>query len=153
MRNREEVIRDFVEEWLAKAEMDLEAAEILAASAMRDYFTCAFHCQQACEKFLKAYLVRHQIEFRKTHDLGRILELASQIESRLRDDLASCEWLTPFGVEFRYPGQHEEVDHSKAQNALAEARRVKQVVTEHLGSYLNGLDRGRAGCDRRPEAG
>ena len=145
MRNREEVIRDFVEEWLGKAEMDLEAAEILAASAMRDYFTCAFHCQQACEKYLKAYLVRHQIEFLKTHDLGRILGLVGQIDSGLREDLASCEWLTPFGVEFRYPGQHEEVDQFKAQSALAEARRVKQAVAEHLGSYLNGADRGCAG--------
>jgi len=145
MRNREEVIKDFVQEWLDKAEADLEAAEILAASAMHDYFTCAFHCQQACEKFLKAYLVRHQIEFRKTHDLGKILGLASQMESVLRDDLASCEWLTPFGVEFRYPGQSEEVDQAKAQSALSEAKRVKQVVMEHLGLYLSGEDRGRAG--------
>jgi len=145
MRDREEVIQDFVQEWLDKAEADLEAAEILAASAMRDYFTCAFHCQQACEKFLKAYLIRHQIEFRKTHDLGKILELAGQMESVLQHDLASCEWLTPFGVEFRYPGQHEEVDQSKAQSALSEAKRVKQVVMEHLESYLSGEDRGCAG--------
>ncbi len=87
MRNREEVIQDFVQEWLDKAEADLEAAEILAASAMQDYFTCAFHCQQACEKFLKAYLVRHQIEFRKTHDLGQLLKLASQAETLLQEEL------------------------------------------------------------------
>ncbi|MCG2769414.1 MAG: HEPN domain-containing protein [Anaerolineae bacterium] len=145
MRNREEVIRDFVQEWLEKAEADLEAAEILAAHAMHDYFTCAFHCQQACEKFLKAYLVRHQIEFRKTHDLGKLLELASQAESVLGEDLASSNWLTPFGVEFRYPGEYEEVDQAKAQSALTEAKQVKQVVMEHLGSYLEAEDHGCAG--------
>lgn len=138
MRNREQVIRDFVMGWLEKAQADLEAAEILAASTMRDYFTCAFHCQQACEKFLKAYLVRHQIEFRKTHDLGKLLELASQAESVLGEDLASCNCLTPFGAEFRYPGKYEEVDQAKAQSALGEAKRVKQVIMEHLGSYLSG---------------
>ena len=153
MRSRDQVIRDFVQQWLDKAESDLVAATILAASDLQDYFTCVFHRQQASEKFLKAYLVRHQIEFRKTHDLGRILELADQIEAGLRDDLASCEWLTPFGVEFRYPGQHEKVDQSKAQSALSEARRVRQVVVKHLGSYLNGEDRGRAGCGRGPGAG
>jgi HEPN domain-containing protein len=60
MRSREEVIRDFVDEWLSKAEADLIAAGVLAAAETHDYFTCAFHCQQAAEKFLKAYAVRHQ---------------------------------------------------------------------------------------------
>ena len=47
MRGREEVIRDFVRQWLNKAEGDLTAAEILLASETHDYFPCAFHCQQA----------------------------------------------------------------------------------------------------------
>jgi HEPN domain-containing protein len=56
------------------------AAEILATRELDDYSTCAFHCQQAAEKYLKAYLVRQQIEFRKTHALGHLLHLASQAE-------------------------------------------------------------------------
>jgi hypothetical protein len=36
MRNREEVIRDFVDEWLSKAETDPKAAEILAAAEAHD---------------------------------------------------------------------------------------------------------------------
>jgi len=43
MSSCEEVIRDFVEQWFSKAEADLAAAEILVASEMHDYFTCAFH--------------------------------------------------------------------------------------------------------------
>jgi HEPN domain-containing protein len=124
MRSREEVIQDFVQQWLSKAEADLAAAEILVVGEMHDYFTCAFHCQQASEKFFKAYLVRHQIEFRKTHDLGQLLKSASQVEPALQEELASCEWLTPFGVEFRYLGKYPEVDQATAQNALAEAKRV-----------------------------
>jgi len=138
MRSRQEVIRDFVEEWLSKAEGDLAAAEILAAAETHDYFTCAFHCQQAAEKSLKAFLVRHQIEFRKTHDLDQLLELASQAEPALQEELTSWGWLTPFGVEFRYPGDQPEVDRITAQNALAEAKRVRQVAMKHLASYLSG---------------
>ncbi len=141
MRSREEVIRDFVEQWLNKAEGDLAVAEVLLASKTAGYFPCAFHCQQAAEKFLKAYLVRHQIEFRKTHDLDKLLRLASQAESGLQKELASCDWLTPFGVEFRYPGDSTEVDRATAQNALTEAKRVKQVIIEHLEAYLGGEDR------------
>lgn len=143
MRSREEVIRDFVQQWLNKAEGDLAAAEILLASETHDYFPCAFHCQQAAEKFLKAYLVRHQIEFRKTHDLEQLLRLASQAEPALQEELTSCGWLTPFGVEFRYPGEYPEVDRPTAQNALTEAKRVRQVVMEHLESYLSGEKHGR----------
>jgi HEPN domain-containing protein len=145
MRSREEVIRDFVHEWLGKAEADLIAAEILAAAETHDYFTCAFHCQQAAEKFLKAYLVRHQIEFRKTHDLDQLLKLASQVEPALREELAACAWLTPFGVEFRYPGEYPEVDRAMAQNALAEAKRMRQVIMKHLELYLGGEEHERAG--------
>lgn len=115
-----------------QGEADLTAAEILAAAETYDYFTCAFHCQQAAEKFLKAFLVCHQIEFRKTHDLGELLKLASQAE------LPGCEWLTPFGIEFRYPGDQPEVDWTMAQNALAEAKRLRQVIMKHLASYLAG---------------
>ena len=137
MRSREEVIRDFVEEWISKAEADLTAAEILAAAETHDYFTCAFHCQQAAEKFLKAYLVRHQIEFRKIHDLDQLLGLASQAEPALQEELASCNWLTPFGVEFRYPGDQPEVDRPTAQKAVAEAKRVRQAIMEYLAPYLS----------------
>jgi len=140
MRSREDVIQDFVQQWLVKAEGDLAAAEILATSEMRDYSTCAFHCQQATEKFLKAYLVRHQIEFRKTHDLDQLLGLVGQAEPDLQEALASCEWLTPFGVEFRYPGADPEVDQAMAQEALLEARRVRDVVTQRLGSSLRGRE-------------
>jgi HEPN domain-containing protein len=142
MRRREEVIRDFVQQWLEKAEGDLAAAEILAQAEIPDYFPCAFHCQQAAEKFLKAYLVYHQIEFRKTHDLARLLELASQADPGLQVDLAACDWLTPFGVEFRYPGEYPAVDHTTAQKALVETRRVKLTVLEAVVPYLRGTVQG-----------
>jgi HEPN domain-containing protein len=32
---------------------------------LEDYFTGGFHAQQAAEKYIKAFLVRHQVEFPK----------------------------------------------------------------------------------------
>lgn len=43
MRSRDKVIRDFVRQWLNKAEGDLVAAEILLKRKAQDYFPCAFH--------------------------------------------------------------------------------------------------------------
>ena len=53
-RTREQVIWDFVQDWLRKAEGDLRAAEHSWDLPDRIIFTAAFHAQQAAEKFLKA---------------------------------------------------------------------------------------------------
>lgn len=53
-RTREQVIWDFVQSWLRKAEGDLRAAERLLEIEQEDYFTVAFHTQQAAEKFLRS---------------------------------------------------------------------------------------------------
>lgn len=51
-RNREQVIWAFVQDWIRKAGGDLKAAEHLLGLEQEDYFTAAFHAQQAAEKFL-----------------------------------------------------------------------------------------------------
>lgn len=117
MRSHEQVVWDFVQQWLKKAESDLKTAKILLDTEVDDYFPRAFHSQQAAEKFLKAYLVCHQVEFRKTHDLDELLNLADSTDTSLRHEIGSCGWLTPYGVEFRYPGEYPVVDHNTAERA------------------------------------
>jgi HEPN domain-containing protein len=137
MRGREQVVWDFVQQWLKKAESDIRAAKILLDTEVDDYFSCAFHSQQAAEKFLKAYLVRHQVEFRKTHDLDELLNLTDSIDSSLRQKIGSFAWLTPYGVEFRYPGEYPVVDHNTAERAYKESELVKGAVMKRLENYLS----------------
>jgi HEPN domain-containing protein len=101
-----------------------------------DYFTVAFHAQQAAEKFLKAFLVWHQIPFPKTHDIQKLLQLAAQAEPLLVTELASAVMLTPFGIEFRYPSE-EVADFEMAQQAVEEAKRVQAAILERLKEYLS----------------
>ena len=136
MRSREQVVWDFVQAWLAKAQSDLRVAEILLGEASELAEESGFHCQQSAEKHMKAYLVRHQIEFSKTHDLAVLRRLIGQRDERLADRLAFADWLTPFGVEFRYPGEMPEVDRETAGRALADARRIGALILEALGEYL-----------------
>ncbi|MBI4552497.1 MAG: HEPN domain-containing protein [Candidatus Latescibacteria bacterium] len=135
-RTREQVIWDFVQSWLRKAEGDLRAAEHLLTVKQEDYFPTAFHAQQAAEKFLKTFLVRYQLPFPKTHDIQRLLELAAQVDSSLKSELLTASLLTPFGVEFRYPGE-EVADFETAHQAVQEARLVQQAVLDHLKDYLS----------------
>ena len=126
-RTREQVIWDFVQSWLRKAEGDLRACEHLLSVEEDDYFASAFHAHQAAEKFLKAFLVRHQIPFRKTHDIQQLLQLASRVDPSIRHELASAESLTPFGVEFRYPGE-EIADIETAKWCFQQAKIVQSSI-------------------------
>lgn len=133
-RTPEQVIWDFVQGWLKKAAGDLQAAERLLQFNEDDYFSSAFHAQQAAEKFLKAFLVRHQIPFPKTHDIQDLLRLAGRADPALERELSSAAMVTPFGVEFRYPGD-ETADRETAQQALDEAKRVQAGVLSRLKKY------------------
>lgn len=136
MRSRERVIWDFVQGWLKKAESDMAAAQHLLEMDMEDFFVAAFHAQQAAEKFLKAFLVRHQIPFPKTHNINKLLELAAQADSSLKAEPSSAAMLTPFGVEFRYPGE-ESIDIESAEWAVEEALKVRKAVLKRLKEYLD----------------
>ena len=54
-------------------------------------------------------LVWHQIEFPKTHDLQRLLDLLAAADPEVVEASADAVGLTPFGVEYRYPGEYPPV--------------------------------------------
>lgn len=134
-RSRDQVIWDFVQSWLEKAESDLRAAEVLLAAAQIDPATIAFHAQQAAEKYLKSLLVRHQVPFPRTHDIGKLLELAETVETGIEAELSTATTLTPYAVEFRYPG--ERLEREAARKAVHLARSVRDTVLDRLRGYLD----------------
>lgn len=131
MKPPEEVARDIARDWLVKAEMDLHACQELRANAALTEVV-AFHAQQAGEKALKAFLVWHQVEFPKTHDIERLLSLCSGVDSSLTDTLSGAASLTPYGVEYRYPGEYPPVSAEEADSCVALARAVYGEVTRRL---------------------
>lgn len=128
-------IESLLRQWIEKAEADLEVAQRMAGEAaknLRIREIVGFHCQQAAEKYLKALLTRYQIEFPKTHDIKALLQLASSACGSIGDSLSDASWLTPFGVELRYPGDTAEMLPGGEAKAIAIANQVKQVVLAFL---------------------
>lgn len=115
-------------DWLAKAEVDLRACQGLSAPGVELWEAVAFHSQQAVEKALKALLVWHQVEFPKTHDIKRLLDLLARVDPALAEASVGAVELTPYGLEYRYPGEYPPVDADAASSARAVARRVCQEV-------------------------
>jgi HEPN domain-containing protein len=137
MRPPEEALREIVHEWMAKAELDCRAAERLAHDEDPMRPIIAFHCQQAAEKYLKALLVRHRIEFPKTHNIGELLDLLIPVAGDVARLLPDANRLTPYGVEIRYPSDFPDVLPGEEAALLALAQSVRQAVLACLESYLN----------------
>ncbi len=105
MKPPEEALRSLVAEWVAKADKDFQAAVRLLDQGDQFREIVGFHSQQAAEKYLKALLVRHRVEFPKTHDIEELLDLVATIDSAAAGALRDADLLTPFGVEVRLPGR------------------------------------------------
>lgn len=122
---------ELARQWIAKANNDLLNADNNLNAKDVPYDTVCFHCQQAAEKFLKAYLVSQEQPHPFTHDLllllERILPFCPDAE-RLRDDLSL---LLPYAVEIRYPDDTcmpSERDATEARTAAANVQRWLQTV-------------------------
>ena len=118
--------------WLVKAEKDLRAAQHGLDASPPLLEDAAFHCQQAIEKTLKAFLTWHGRPFRKTHNLIELgMEVAS-LEGAIEPLLRRAAPLTEYAWKFRYPGDPDEPEPQEASAALALAREVFVAATKRL---------------------
>ena len=121
-----------VKEWIAKAEGDCTTAlrEYRARNAP-NYDAACFHAQQCIEKYLKAVLQKHEIPFRKIHDLEILLQACLEtfpLWQAMQDDM---DLLTQYAIHFRYPG--ESADKAEAQLAIDAMKRCRGEIREEVG--------------------
>ena len=107
-----------VRNWLIKSLHDLGSARRLMEGDEPYLDTAVYHCQQAAEKVLKAFLTYHDILFERTHDLIELLELSLAQEPAFKQWREVAEELTPYAVQYRYPSDVLEPSQSDAKAAL-----------------------------------
>ncbi len=120
--------------WLDKADEDLRAARVLAEAHEPLLESAVFHCQQAAEKALKAFLVWHDVLFRRTHSLEEIGEQCLQIDAGLMDLVDEVAPLGEYAWRYRYPGEAEYLGLDEVKDALDVSSRVLLAVKERLDS-------------------
>lgn len=124
---------DLARSWLLKAASDLRAARACVAAGSPD--TACFHCQQAAEKSLKAFLIFHGIRFPFSHDLGRLIPLCKQESPAFDSLMADAVSLNPYAVEMRYDDEFwPSADEVAKQIGKAESinRLVLDLLPKHL---------------------
>jgi HEPN domain-containing protein len=117
-------------EWIQKAEGDYRVAarESAAPDAVCD--AVCFHCHQCVEKYLKAVLIEHDVDFEKIHDLEALMYVCKPFTPGLEKHREGLIWLTQFSVRVRYPGFRAR--KSDAKKALSITRQLRSLIRDLL---------------------
>ena len=132
MKPPEEVKGKILAEWLHKANADMGVAEHLLSEKEVFLNAIAFHSEQAAEKYLKAFLAWHEVDFPKTHDLDLLLDLVQTVDKPMAGMLRDVIVLTPYGVELRYPGDRPDATPGDAREAVELAGKVREAILTAL---------------------
>jgi HEPN domain-containing protein len=104
----------------------------MAAPAEALWGDVMFHAQQAAEKTMKAFLAWHDVPFRKTHNLEELGQQCVALDATLAAIADKAAPLTEYAWKFRYPGESDDPRPSEAEQALAAARDIYDVILNRL---------------------
>ncbi len=116
--------------WTRKAESDLAAAYLLAESEQSFPDQIGFFCQQAAEKYLKAFLIASGQIPPRIHDIDALLDICATIDVTFDQLHREVAGLTEFAVIFRYPSEWSDIP--SANQALIQAEKVRSLVQQKL---------------------
>lgn len=124
---------EIVKRWIMKADNDLKLAikELNSGDPITDMI--CFHCQQAVEKYLKAFLVSKNKEFRKTHDISELIKLCVDLDNDFTNlHELDIDDLTIYATELRYPEYFYIPSIEEAKKSVDIAKLVKEFVLNRL---------------------
>lgn len=119
-------------EWAAKSESNFLCIRNNLASSEIPWDMVCFHAQQIAEKLLKAFLILHQRQARKTHDVVALLTECAQIDQRVGELLDDCRTLLRYAVDSRYPDPLYDPDEQDGRRAVEAMERVRSAMLERL---------------------
>lgn len=125
--------------WLVKAWRDLETARRAVKGEPPFYDVAVYHCQQAAEKAVKAFLVHHGKPYEKTHDIEVLADLAGEVDATFGELADAADALTPYATRFRYPNATFSVEPlpTEYEEALKQAESTYNFVLARLPKELH----------------
>ena len=116
-------------EWTKKANADLDTAKTLMEIDNPHTEIIGFHCQQAVEKYMKAYLVSINMKIPKIHDLDSLLQICIQnnpdFANLNREKISS---LTDYAIDFRYPDDNAEPTLDEVKEYYELSLKIKEFI-------------------------
>jgi HEPN domain-containing protein len=125
----EETIRN----WIKKAENDLKIGndEMGTQEPARD-MVC-FHMQQCAEKYLKTFLIFHDNEYPRSHNLEGLLELCFRIDRDFQDLIEiGVQELTKYATTLCYAENFYSPSPEETDRAIELAQKVRDFVRSKM---------------------
>ena len=99
------------------------------------YVQTCFHFHQAAEKYLKAFIIAREVEFKKIHDLPVLLKSCVACDPSLEEIMGECKLLNRFYIDARYP-VHWPTDYDKQEAVQARdaAESIRRAIMNRLKS-------------------
>lgn len=119
-------------QWVIKGDHDLGTAKITYRHIPEYLDTVIFHCQQATEKYLKAFLIYQSISFRFSHDLVYLLDLIIQKDSDFNKYYDAVSELQGYAIEIRYPNETIFLSKEIVEKGIKIAKEIREIVTEKM---------------------
>lgn len=116
------------EEWLLKAQHDIESSEVLFKEKNDLNDIAIYHTQQCAEKSLKAFLAFNEKELDKLHNLTVLLNSCSQIDNSFEELKDDAIFLNPYATLYRYPDGDFMPSSEETSAAIKKARDIFKFV-------------------------
>lgn len=121
-----------ISQWIIKGDHDLGTAKITFLHIPEFLDTVTFHCQQAVEKYLKAYLIFQSVSFRFSHDLIYLLDMITVNDADFNCFYDSLSELQGYAVEIRYPNDTIFLSEEKVEDVMRLAKKIRDFVTSKM---------------------
>lgn len=124
---------DTIRNWIQKAENDLKVGkdEMATQEPARD-MVC-FHMQQCSEKYLKAFLIFHDKEYPRTHNLEALLDLCFRIDQDFQELVElGVDGLTRYATSLRYGEEFYSPSLEETNQTIRLAEKVRDFVRNKL---------------------
>lgn len=123
---------DIVKEWLNYANMDMISAQYLTSLKPMPYEIICYHCQQTAEKLLKAYIIFHDGELLRTHDLIELNSICCTYSKEFLNIIDNCINLNDYSVQVRYPYHQFDLEKSDVEQALKDMEIIDNFIRERI---------------------
>jgi HEPN domain-containing protein len=124
---------DTIRNWIQKAENDLKIGkdEMATQEPARD-MVC-FHMQQCSEKYLKTFLIFHDKEYPRSHNLEALLTLCLKIDQGFQDLVElGVQELTKYATSLRYGDKFYSPSLEETNQTIVLAEKVRDFVRDKL---------------------
>jgi HEPN domain-containing protein len=120
----------YIESWLDKARHDLISAQRLLEIEPMILDNACFHCQQAIEKCLKAFLIYHGRDIERTHNIIFLLSECANFDPIF--ETIDPMNINAFAVQGRYPDSNLDPTVTEAKSYYQLALQIQALATERI---------------------